>query len=208
MCGPTLLAPGYAGTLSAGRRLLTQLVLSMKMFGCKSCMERREAFLVAAHSTSAPRCAARRGKRAPRDAGVANPSGDGGRARSHPGAGLAPRRMQGARQRRQTPVRAYANHQVRRQLGRRRRRAALLIRWSGAHVRFWSRRRAAVRSRVPLRRRSGRARRLLPRESACPAAASTAPPRSCAWSPLRKLPTAVPGNETRSQRAARARDCV
>ena len=93
------------------------------MFGCKSCMERREAFLVAAHSTSAPRCAARRGKRAPRDAGVANPSGDGGRARSHPGAGLAPRRMQGARQRRQTPVRAYANHQVRRQLGRRRRRA-------------------------------------------------------------------------------------
>jgi hypothetical protein len=28
----------------------------------------------------------------------------------------------------------------------------LLIRWSGAHVRFWSRRRAAVRSRVPLGR--------------------------------------------------------
>ena len=27
--------------------------------------------------------------------------------------------MQGARERRQTPVRAYANHQVRRQLGRR-----------------------------------------------------------------------------------------
>jgi hypothetical protein len=37
----------------------------------------------------------------------------------------------------------------------RQRRAALLIRWSGAHVRFWSRRRAAVRSRVPLWRQRG-----------------------------------------------------
>ena len=37
--------------------------------------------------------------------------------------------------------------------------------------------------RVPPRRRSGSARRLLPRAPACPAAASTAPPRGCASSP-------------------------
>ena len=46
-----------------------------------------------------------------------------GRGSRRPGIGprRACRRMQGARERRQTPVRAYANHQVRRQLGRRRR---------------------------------------------------------------------------------------
>ena len=47
------------------------------------------------------------------------------RAAAEPGPahrrGPRSRRMQGARERRQTPVRAYANHQVRRQLGRRRR---------------------------------------------------------------------------------------
>jgi hypothetical protein len=54
---------------------------------------------------------------------------------------------------RQVPARAYANHAVRRQL-RREPRAALLIRWSAPRVRFWSRRRATVRSRVPQRRQS------------------------------------------------------
>ena len=42
----------------------------------------------------------------------------------------------------------------------------------------WRRARAAASRLEPCRRRSGRARRLLPGASACPAA-STAPPRSC-----------------------------
>jgi hypothetical protein len=62
------------------------------------------------------------------------------------------RRKQGAGERRQAPVRAYANHQDRRQLGKRSaepRCSPILAR------RFWSRQGAAVRSRVPEWRQSG-----------------------------------------------------
>jgi hypothetical protein len=70
------------------------------------------------------------------------------------GCGHADRRLQGACKRRQVAARAYANHAVQRQLRREQPRAALVIRWSAPRVRFWSRRRATVRSRVPQRRRS------------------------------------------------------
>ena len=55
-------------------------------------------------------------------------------------------------------------------------------------VRYRSTPKAAVSSRWLLWRRSGSARRLLPGASACPAAASTAPPRSCArYQQIRRL---------------------
>ena len=56
------------------------------------------------------------------------------------------RRKQGARERRQVPVRAYAKRRGFISAGRR---ASLLIRWSAPRVRFWTWRGAAVRSTVP-----------------------------------------------------------
>ena len=87
---------------SRKRRTLTTLSASRRR-----CCFRRRAVTIS--TSPAPRCAAATGQTRSR-----RPVPPGRRNR-------ASRRMQGARERRQTPVRAYANHQVRRQLGRRRR---------------------------------------------------------------------------------------
>ena len=55
---------------------------------------------------------------------------------------------------------------------------------------------------LPVWRRSGSARRLLPRASAWPAAASTGSSRSCAWSPLRSRMDATRGDERDRRRDA------